>query len=156
MNVGFKYCATFMSPLIATRSLSIIRTVFIISWKIRHLSIVWPSFFFFQGFGRLSLVAASAAQSAASVVQAGTKDLTSKVLFTVLTILLNVRCGLEIYLTWCVVRHLLLKWPTSTAMLPPPFQELECLPTCFWRSPWNHYLVNVTGAGNDNYFSIYK
>ncbi|KAJ4971607.1 hypothetical protein NE237_004706 [Protea cynaroides] len=34
---------------------------------------------FSQGFGRLSLVAASAAQSAASVVQAGTKDLTSKV-----------------------------------------------------------------------------
>ncbi|KAI3986228.1 hypothetical protein MKX01_031464 [Papaver californicum] len=33
----------------------------------------------FQGFGRLSLVAASAAQSAASVVQAGTKELTSKV-----------------------------------------------------------------------------
>ncbi|ONK62309.1 uncharacterized protein A4U43_C07F2570 [Asparagus officinalis] len=32
-----------------------------------------------QGFGRLSLVAASAAQSAASVVQAGTKDLSSKV-----------------------------------------------------------------------------
>ncbi|OMO97144.1 Arf GTPase activating protein [Corchorus olitorius] len=32
-----------------------------------------------QGFGRLSLVAASAAQSAASVVQAGTKELTSKV-----------------------------------------------------------------------------
>lgn len=38
-----------------------------------------------QGFGRLSLVAASAAQSAASVVQSGTKDLTSKVL--VLTVL---------------------------------------------------------------------
>lgn len=34
---------------------------------------------FSQGFGRLSLVAASAAQSAASVVQSGTKDLTSKV-----------------------------------------------------------------------------
>ncbi|XP_030481316.1 probable ADP-ribosylation factor GTPase-activating protein AGD6 [Cannabis sativa] len=32
-----------------------------------------------QGFGRLSLVAASAAQSAASVVQAGTKEITSKV-----------------------------------------------------------------------------
>ncbi|XP_043724019.1 probable ADP-ribosylation factor GTPase-activating protein AGD6 [Telopea speciosissima] len=32
-----------------------------------------------QGLGRLSLVAASAAQSAASVVQAGTKELTSKV-----------------------------------------------------------------------------
>ncbi|KAM1990781.1 hypothetical protein ACFX15_032000 [Malus domestica] len=32
-----------------------------------------------QGFGRLSLVAASAAQSAASVVQAGTKDITTKV-----------------------------------------------------------------------------
>lgn len=32
-----------------------------------------------QGFGRLSLVAASAAQSAATVVQAGTKELTSKV-----------------------------------------------------------------------------
>ncbi|KDP20155.1 hypothetical protein JCGZ_00032 [Jatropha curcas] len=32
-----------------------------------------------QGFGRLSLVAASAAQSAANVVQAGTKELTSKV-----------------------------------------------------------------------------
>ncbi|KAJ6840914.1 ADP-ribosylation factor GTPase-activating protein AGD7 [Iris pallida] len=32
-----------------------------------------------QGFGRLSLVAASAALSAANVVQAGTKDLTSKV-----------------------------------------------------------------------------
>ncbi|KAL5986159.1 hypothetical protein ACLOJK_028150 [Asimina triloba] len=31
-----------------------------------------------QGFGRLSLVAASAAQSAATVVQAGTKELTSK------------------------------------------------------------------------------
>ncbi|KAL5710953.1 putative ADP-ribosylation factor GTPase-activating protein agd6 [Ranunculus cassubicifolius] len=34
---------------------------------------------FSQGLGRLSLVAASAAQSAASVVQAGTKDLTAKV-----------------------------------------------------------------------------
>ncbi|XVF76610.1 hypothetical protein PTKIN_Ptkin13bG0279800 [Pterospermum kingtungense] len=32
-----------------------------------------------QGFGRLSLVAASAAQSAANVVQAGTKEFTSKV-----------------------------------------------------------------------------
>ncbi|XP_077212913.1 ARF-GAP domain 7 [Tasmannia lanceolata] len=32
-----------------------------------------------QGFGRLSLVAASAAQSAATVMQAGTKELTSKV-----------------------------------------------------------------------------
>lgn len=32
-----------------------------------------------QGFGRLSLAAASAAQSAANVVQAGTKELTSKV-----------------------------------------------------------------------------
>jgi ADP-ribosylation factor GTPase-activating protein 1 len=32
-----------------------------------------------QGFGRLSLVAASAAQSAASVVQTGTKEFTSKV-----------------------------------------------------------------------------
>ncbi|PRQ43308.1 putative Arf GTPase activating protein [Rosa chinensis] len=32
-----------------------------------------------QGFGRLSLVAASAAQSAATVVQAGTKEITSKV-----------------------------------------------------------------------------
>lgn len=32
-----------------------------------------------QGFGKLSLVAATAAQSAANVVQAGTKDLTSKV-----------------------------------------------------------------------------
>ncbi|KAB1224046.1 putative ADP-ribosylation factor GTPase-activating protein AGD6 [Morella rubra] len=32
-----------------------------------------------QGFGKLSLAAASAAQSAANVVQAGTKDLTSKV-----------------------------------------------------------------------------
>lgn len=32
-----------------------------------------------QGFGRLSLVAASAAQSAANVVQAGTKELTTKV-----------------------------------------------------------------------------
>ncbi|XP_059667802.1 probable ADP-ribosylation factor GTPase-activating protein AGD6 [Cornus florida] len=32
-----------------------------------------------QGFGRLSMVAASAAQSAATVVQAGTKELTSKV-----------------------------------------------------------------------------
>lgn len=32
-----------------------------------------------QGFGRLSVVAASAAQSAANVVQAGTKELTSKV-----------------------------------------------------------------------------
>lgn len=32
-----------------------------------------------QGFGKLSMVAASAAQSAANVVQAGTKDLTSKV-----------------------------------------------------------------------------
>ncbi|KAL0309833.1 UNVERIFIED_CONTAM: putative ADP-ribosylation factor GTPase-activating protein AGD6 [Sesamum radiatum] len=32
-----------------------------------------------QGFGRLSMVAASAAQSAANVVQAGTKELTSKV-----------------------------------------------------------------------------
>ncbi|XP_058109766.1 ADP-ribosylation factor GTPase-activating protein AGD7-like [Magnolia sinica] len=34
---------------------------------------------FSQGFGQLSLVAASAAQSAANVVQAGTKELTSKV-----------------------------------------------------------------------------
>ncbi|KAG9445138.1 hypothetical protein H6P81_016478 [Aristolochia fimbriata] len=34
---------------------------------------------FSQGFGRLSIVAASAAQSAANVVQAGTKELTSKV-----------------------------------------------------------------------------
>ncbi|XP_031258117.1 probable ADP-ribosylation factor GTPase-activating protein AGD6 [Pistacia vera] len=34
---------------------------------------------FSQGFGRLSLVAASAAQSAANVVQAGTKELSSKV-----------------------------------------------------------------------------
>nr|GFC65836.1 probable ADP-ribosylation factor GTPase-activating protein AGD6 [Tanacetum cinerariifolium] len=32
-----------------------------------------------QGLGRLSVVAASAAQSAASVVQAGTKELTTKV-----------------------------------------------------------------------------
>jgi|APAra0007618328_1042625.scaffolds.fasta_scaffold00311_4 hypothetical protein len=32
-----------------------------------------------KGFGRLSLVAASAAQSAASVVQTGTKEFTSKV-----------------------------------------------------------------------------
>lgn len=32
-----------------------------------------------QGFGKLSMVAASAAQSAANVVQAGTKELTSKV-----------------------------------------------------------------------------
>ncbi|KAL5653038.1 hypothetical protein ACJX0J_038496, partial [Zea mays] len=31
-----------------------------------------------QGFGRLSLVAASAAQSAASVVQVGTKEIQSK------------------------------------------------------------------------------
>lgn len=34
-----------------------------------------------QGFGRLSVVAASAAQSAANVVQAGTKEFTSKVLW---------------------------------------------------------------------------
>lgn len=34
----------------------------------------------FQGFGKLSLVAASAAQSAANAVQAGTKELTTKVL----------------------------------------------------------------------------
>lgn len=33
-----------------------------------------------QGFGKLSLVAASAAQSAANAVQAGTKELTTKVL----------------------------------------------------------------------------
>jgi hypothetical protein len=33
----------------------------------------------FQGFGRLSLVAASAAQSAAGVVQVGTKEIQSKV-----------------------------------------------------------------------------
>jgi ADP-ribosylation factor GTPase-activating protein 1 len=33
----------------------------------------------FQGLGRLSLVAASAAQSAASVVQVGTKEIQSKV-----------------------------------------------------------------------------
>ncbi|AQK59751.1 hypothetical protein ZEAMMB73_Zm00001d053583 [Zea mays] len=33
---------------------------------------------FFQGFGRLSLVAASAVQSAASVVQVGTKEIQSK------------------------------------------------------------------------------
>lgn len=33
-----------------------------------------------QGFGKLSLVAASAAHSAANVVQAGTKEITSKVL----------------------------------------------------------------------------
>jgi len=32
-----------------------------------------------QGIGKLSLVAASAAQSAANVVQAGTKEITSKV-----------------------------------------------------------------------------
>ncbi|XP_022855805.1 probable ADP-ribosylation factor GTPase-activating protein AGD6 [Olea europaea var. sylvestris] len=32
-----------------------------------------------QGFGKLSMVAASAAQSAANVVQTGTKDFTSKV-----------------------------------------------------------------------------
>jgi hypothetical protein len=32
-----------------------------------------------QGFGKLSMVAASAAQSAANVVHAGTKELTSKV-----------------------------------------------------------------------------
>ena len=32
-----------------------------------------------QGIGRLSFVAASAAQSAANVVQAGTKEFTSKV-----------------------------------------------------------------------------
>lgn len=36
-------------------------------------------FRFLQGLGRLSLVAASAAQSAASVVQAGTKEITAKV-----------------------------------------------------------------------------
>ncbi|KAF2306136.1 hypothetical protein GH714_013142 [Hevea brasiliensis] len=41
--------------------------------QIRFLSVMS------QGFGRLSLVAASAAQSAANVVQAGTKELTSKV-----------------------------------------------------------------------------
>ena len=35
-----------------------------------------------QGFGRLSMVAASAAQSAAVVVQAGTKDFSSKVFGT--------------------------------------------------------------------------
>ena len=34
---------------------------------------------FIQGLGKLSFVAASAAQSAASVVQAGTKELTTKV-----------------------------------------------------------------------------
>lgn len=40
---------------------------------------------FMQGLGKLSVVAASAAQSAASVVQAGTKDFTTKVFwFTVL------------------------------------------------------------------------
>lgn len=32
-----------------------------------------------KGFGRLSMVAASAAQSAANVVQAGTKEISSKV-----------------------------------------------------------------------------
>lgn len=35
-----------------------------------------------QGFGKLSLVAASAAQSAATVVQAGTKEFSSKVFGT--------------------------------------------------------------------------
>ena len=35
--------------------------------------------FVMQGFGKLSMVAASAAQSAANVVHAGTKELTSKV-----------------------------------------------------------------------------
>ena len=35
-----------------------------------------------QGFGKLSMVAASAAQSAANVVQAGTKELSSKVFNT--------------------------------------------------------------------------
>lgn len=38
-----------------------------------------PSNIFVQGLGKLSVVAASAAQSAASVVQAGTKELTTKV-----------------------------------------------------------------------------
>ncbi|RZR70446.1 hypothetical protein BHM03_00000052 [Ensete ventricosum] len=42
-----------------------------------------------QGLGRLSLVASSAAQSAANVVQAGTKELTSKVLFMDVSDLLN-------------------------------------------------------------------
>jgi hypothetical protein len=39
---------------------------------------------FFQGFRRLSLVAASAAQSTASVVQVGTKEIQSKVTDTVI------------------------------------------------------------------------
>ena len=34
-----------------------------------------------QGFGKLSVVAASAAKSAASVVQAGTKELATKVFY---------------------------------------------------------------------------
>lgn len=41
-----------------------------------------------QGFGRLSLVAASAAQSAANAVQAGTKELSSKVIWI---LILNVK-----------------------------------------------------------------
>ena len=46
---------------------------------IYHVSLINWWLISFQGFGKLSLVAASAAQSAANVVQAGTKELTTKV-----------------------------------------------------------------------------
>lgn len=39
----------------------------------------WLNLCLVQGLGKLSVVAASAAQSAANVVQAGTKEFTSKV-----------------------------------------------------------------------------
>ncbi|KAM1093103.1 hypothetical protein FF1_020340 [Malus domestica] len=44
-----------------------------------------------QGFGKLSLVAALAAQSAGSVVQAGTKEFTTKVFFYPFLNLLDAR-----------------------------------------------------------------
>lgn len=44
-----------------------------------YVLIVTKVVLYTQGFGKLSMVAASAAQSAANVVQTGTKDFTSKV-----------------------------------------------------------------------------
>ena len=44
-----------------------------------HCNMFYVIFISVQGIGKLSLVAASAAQSAANVVQAGTKEITTKV-----------------------------------------------------------------------------
>ena len=44
----------------------------------------WLNLSLVQGIGKLSVVAASAAQSAANVVQAGTKEFTSKVFLGIL------------------------------------------------------------------------